>query len=108
MTSADPNQFFWEFSEPVFLRRIDPARHMARFYEISLEPSLFGDLAIVRRWGRIGCRGRFRLDFCDSSDDAYLRIERLLASKRRRGYGPDRNGQMRPFAGTKASEGVFE
>ena len=51
-------------------------------------------MTIVRRWGRISCRGRFRLDFCDSAEDAYFRIERLLASKRRRGYGPDRNGQM--------------
>jgi predicted DNA-binding WGR domain protein len=88
MISIDPNQFSCAFPEPVFLHRIDPARHMARFYEISLESSLFGEFAIVRRWGRIGCQGRFRLDFCDSADDAYIRIERLLASKLRRGYGP--------------------
>ena len=98
MTSTDPNQCSWEFFQPVFLHRIDPARRMARFYEISLQPSLFGDLAIVRRWGRIGCRGRFRLDFCDSAEDAYFRIERFLASKLRRGYGPDRDGQMGPCA----------
>ncbi len=98
MASTDPNHFSWEFSEPVFLRRIDPTRNMARFYEISLEPSLFGDWAVMRRWGRIGRRGRFRLDFCDSADDAYLRIERLLALKRRRGYHRDRDGQIRPFA----------
>ena len=98
MASTDPNHFPLEFSEPVLLRRIDPARNMARFYEISLEPSLFGDWAVVRRWGRLGCRGQFRLDFCDSADDAYLCIERLVALKRRRGYDGDYSGQARPVA----------
>ena len=47
-----------KLSEAVHMRRIDPTRNMARFYEVSLEPSLFGTWAVVRRWGRIGCQGR--------------------------------------------------
>lgn len=38
----------------VSLRRIEPEKNMARFYEISLQPTLFGDVAVVRHWGRIG------------------------------------------------------
>lgn len=68
------------------LRRIDPTRNMARFYEVSLEPSLFGSWAVVRRWGRIGSQGRIRLELCDSAGEALDCIERLIASKRRRGY----------------------
>jgi predicted DNA-binding WGR domain protein len=44
------------------LERIDPARNMARFYVLSIEPTLFEDLALVRRWGRIGSAGRERID----------------------------------------------
>jgi predicted DNA-binding WGR domain protein len=108
MASTDPNNAPREVLEPVLLRRIDPARNMARFYEISLEPSLFGDWAVARRWGRIGRRGRFRLDFCDSADDAYLCIERLVALKRRRGYQRDHNGPAKPFAWTKTAESVCQ
>ncbi|AWC25785.1 WGR domain-containing protein (plasmid) [Aminobacter sp. P9b] len=59
---------------------------MARFYRLSVEPSLFGDAALVREWGRIGTSGRRRLDlFADAAqaDDA---LRRLAASKLRRGY----------------------
>lgn len=31
---------------------------MARFYMLSLEPALFGEVAVLRHWGRIGTRGR--------------------------------------------------
>jgi predicted DNA-binding WGR domain protein len=40
------------------LRRIDPDRNMARFYTMSLQPTLFGEWALLREWGRIGSAGR--------------------------------------------------
>jgi predicted DNA-binding WGR domain protein len=27
---------------------------MARYYVLSIEPSLFGDASLIRQWGRIG------------------------------------------------------
>ena len=42
----------------VSLRRIGPEKNMARFYEISLQLALFGDVVVVRHWGRIGGGGR--------------------------------------------------
>ena len=36
------------------LRRIDPDRNMARFYTMSVQPTLFGEWALLREWGRIG------------------------------------------------------
>ena len=44
------------------LERVDRAKNMARFYVLSIEPTLFEDLALVRRWGRIGSAGRERID----------------------------------------------
>jgi len=40
------------------LRRIDPNRNMARFYTMSVQPTLFGEWALLREWGRIGSAGR--------------------------------------------------
>ena len=40
------------------LRRIDPDRNMARFYTMSVQPTLFGEWALLREWGRIGSAGR--------------------------------------------------
>lgn len=39
------------------LVRIDPKRNMARFYGIALQPTLFGEVSVVRCWGRIGTKG---------------------------------------------------
>ncbi|MCA1304938.1 WGR domain-containing protein [Nitratireductor aquimarinus] len=49
------------------LKRIDPARNMARYYTLSVEPTLFGDAALVRQWGRIGTRGQFKINLFDTT-----------------------------------------
>ena len=41
--------------------RIDPARNIARYYVLSIEPTLFAKHTLIRRWGRIGSPGRERL-----------------------------------------------
>lgn len=71
---------------PRCLERVDPTRNMARFYAISLEPTLFGDIALVREWGRIGRPGRRRLDLFPSVASAEAASARLQAVKERRGY----------------------
>ena len=32
---------------PIILRRIEPARNMARFYRIQIQPTLFGGFTVV-------------------------------------------------------------
>ena len=41
---------------------------MARFYVLALEPTLFSDTALVREFGRIGCRGRRLLELHPSPE----------------------------------------
>lgn len=41
----------------IVLERLDPARNMARYYVLSVEPALFGDSALVRRLGPLECQG---------------------------------------------------
>jgi predicted DNA-binding WGR domain protein len=67
----------------VVLERRDPARNMARYYVLSLEPSLFGDTALVRQWGR---SGRQRIDLFRQRAHAVETLEAWFARKRRRGY----------------------
>ena len=41
----------------IVLERVDPARNIARYYVLSIEPTLFAKHTLIRRWGRIGCLG---------------------------------------------------
>ena len=68
------------------LERCNPALNMARFYVLSIEPTLFGDAALVREWGRIGRRGRLRLDLYEDRVKAAEALEDWLRRKARRGY----------------------
>lgn len=38
------------------LYRFKPEANMARFYAFTIQPTLFGEWALVREWGRIGRR----------------------------------------------------
>ena len=71
---------------PVTLRRIDPAKNMARFYSLEVERDLLGRVVLVRRWGRIGSAGKTRLDEHRGEGEAMAALATLEASKRRRGY----------------------
>jgi predicted DNA-binding WGR domain protein len=68
------------------LHRIDAASNMARFYAMSIEPTLFGGEALVRNWGRIGTRGRYRADLFDDEAAAERAMARLARIKCGRGY----------------------
>lgn len=59
---------------------------MARFYRMSSTPSLFGDICLVREWGRIGRPGRIRIDLYETEKEAIVAREALSRVKRQRGY----------------------
>jgi predicted DNA-binding WGR domain protein len=70
----------------LILERREPAANMARFYVLSLEETLFGDTALVREWGRLGTRGRRRLDLYQARAQAREALESWFGRKLRRGY----------------------
>src|SRR5512134_2391646 len=47
-------------TELAYLEKVDPSRRMMRFYAIWIAPTLFGEWAMVREWGRVGSPGRLR------------------------------------------------
>lgn len=73
-------------SPAVYLRRTDPTRNMARFYAATVQPTLFGEVALVREWGRIGSPGRVQVTNYPSPEEAEGALKRLKAAKSKRGY----------------------
>ena len=72
--------------EALYLRRVDPACNMARFYVLAIQPTLFGGASLLRNWGRIGTKGRAMMETFDGdlrAGEAFARRERC---KRSRGY----------------------
>jgi predicted DNA-binding WGR domain protein len=76
-----------DFTGPsVVLDRVRPARNERRFYAISLTTDLFGNILLFRNWGRIGTGGRVRFNCCSGVLSAMTTVEKLIQTKRRRGY----------------------
>jgi predicted DNA-binding WGR domain protein len=73
-------------TDPVFLRRIDGARNMRRFYLLDVQPDLFGGVLLVKQWGRIGARGRIVDESYENEALATRAMQECAARKRRRGY----------------------
>jgi predicted DNA-binding WGR domain protein len=71
----------------VHLMRVDPARKMARFYRLDVQPTLFGDFEVVKEWGRIGRAGQVRSSTpFPTSAEADAALARHRKVKERRGY----------------------
>ncbi len=70
----------------VAMESICPAENRFRYYVLSIDETLFGDIVLVREWGRIGTNGRRRLDLFDDRLRAISTLEQWLQRKRRRGY----------------------
>jgi predicted DNA-binding WGR domain protein len=68
------------------LHRIDPDRHVARFYSLMIERDLFGTITLVRNWGRVGTAGWERVEAFGTVDEAGQALEAAARVKRRRGY----------------------
>jgi predicted DNA-binding WGR domain protein len=71
---------------PLHLHRIDPSRNMRRFYMLTIQPTLFGDVSLVRHWGRIGTNGQSMMQTFAEPEAANAAFHRLERIKRARGY----------------------
>lgn len=70
----------------IYLERIDPDQNMARFYALSVRPNLFGELSLIRMYGRLDTVGHTMIDtFADIVLVKKARTK-LLRQKLRRGY----------------------
>jgi predicted DNA-binding WGR domain protein len=72
----------------LYVERIDATKNMARFYALSIQPTLFGQASLLRCWGRIGCRGQQKVHMFEHEDEAVCLFLELLSQKRKKGYRP--------------------
>ncbi|WP_162729850.1 WGR domain-containing protein [Agrobacterium tumefaciens] len=72
----------------LYCQRVDASRNMARYYALAIEPTLFGETAVVRTWGRIGKAGGEMTEVFCTEKDAISRFLELVRQKRKRGYAP--------------------
>ena len=70
----------------VSLRRIDVEKGMARFYNVMVVPTLFGEWEAMREWGRIGTAGTVRGMILSTLHEAEAVGTKAVKSKVRRGY----------------------
>jgi predicted DNA-binding WGR domain protein len=70
----------------LYIERIDPSKNMARYYVVSLSETLFNEICVVRRWGRIGSWGQEKRHYFTQELDALEFLLGLLNRKRKRGY----------------------
>ncbi len=73
---------------PIHLIHVDPDINMARFYGIELQPTLFGEVSVLRTWGRIGTNGQAMMVTYEDEAQAAEVLQILEKQKRRRGYVP--------------------
>lgn len=73
-------------THPTLLFHLDPARNMARFYLLAVEPTLFGGSSLTRCWGRMGTKGQMKIDLFDTAVEAREASRTLLHGKLKRGY----------------------
>lgn len=72
--------------QPLSMTRRNPDLNMARFYAIALQLTLFGEVSVIRNWGRIGTRGQSKLETFDNATNACEQAAALELRKRQRGY----------------------
>ncbi|MBX5241977.1 WGR domain-containing protein [Rhizobium sp. NLR22b] len=72
----------------LYVERSDASRNMARYYVMSIEPNLFGDICLLRKWGRIGTKGQMMVHHFGREEEAVRLFLDLLRQKRKRGYRP--------------------
>lgn len=72
----------------VYVERSDALKNMARYYVMEISTTLFGQLCLTRRWGRIGTRGQSKLHIVENEKEAVSLFLNILRQKRGRGYRP--------------------
>lgn len=76
--TAQPSQLYAE--------QTDMSKNMARYYTMEIFATLFGEACLIRRWGRIGTKGRQLTNHFEKEEEAVRLFLVLLRRKSARGY----------------------
>ena len=67
---------------------VDPTERRFRFYELRLQETLWGGVALVRAWGRLGAPGRWTATESPDREAAGPAVARAVRRRLARGYRP--------------------
>jgi predicted DNA-binding WGR domain protein len=65
----------------LYVERIEPEKNMARFYALAVQPTLSGEVSLVRSWGRIGTRGQQKVHLFNEEKHAIASVPRTSPRK---------------------------
>jgi predicted DNA-binding WGR domain protein len=74
------------FQASVRFASTDPEQNRRRFYDLRWQPTLFGEGALVRVWGRQGTPGIVRATVYPHRDQAQAAIRALVRRRLQHGY----------------------
>ena len=74
------------FRAYVRFESIDPSRDRRRFYDLAWQPTLFGEGALVRSWGRQGQAGTTRATFYPDRSHADAEVRQVVRRRLAHGY----------------------
>jgi len=84
--SENPISYCRDRTDLAFLTRTEPVRNIDRFYLVEVTPTLFGEFAVLREWGRRGSPGTVRLNSYSQRGDAELAERRSIKKRLQHGY----------------------
>jgi predicted DNA-binding WGR domain protein len=70
----------------IYLTRTNPARNLKRLYIVDITPTLFGEWAVLREWGRRGSPGTMRLSSYRRREEAHADEQRTIKRRLQHGY----------------------
>ena len=85
--AADADLDAWlGFVQTLRLVSLDPARNRARVYILIWQPTLWGEVALVRSWGRLDHPGHSQITIYPDRDQAQPDLRRLVRRRLQHGY----------------------
>lgn len=81
-------QQFDLFREDIRIERVNPDTNMYRFDRLRLLPDLFGDVSLLREWGRIGTQGQYKIELFTDAEQATDAMLTIYYAKQKRGLSP--------------------
>lgn len=69
------------FPDDIRIERADHDANMYRFYRLRLLPDLFGGVSLIREWGRIGTKGRHKIELFEDVGKAANAMLNVLKTK---------------------------
>ncbi|MCB1052507.1 MAG: WGR domain-containing protein [Acidobacteria bacterium] len=70
----------------VVMQSIDPDRNRHREYGMEIQPTLFGEYALIRWWHRIGQKPQKMEQWFDSMADALEAQDQVIRLRQKHGY----------------------